>query len=157
MKIMKRSKEIVSILVLILLDRFTKYLIETHMLLGQEIVLIPGFFSLTYVRNTGAGFSLLEGQRVFFIVITIAALALFGVLWYRCKEEDRWEKVSYVLILAGTIGNFIDRVATGSVVDFLDFLIFGYDFPVFNAADICLTVGAGLFLLLSLRGGEKHA
>ena len=153
---MKRGKEILIICVLILIDRVSKHLIASRMLQGMEIELIPGFFSLTYVRNSGAGFSLLEGQRLFFIVITVAALALFGALWLRCREDERWEKLSYILILSGTVGNFIDRVASGSVVDFLDFIIFGYDFPVFNFADICLTLGAFLFVILSFKG-EKHA
>lgn len=111
---------------------------------------IKGFFSLTYARNTGAGWSMLSDKTWLLIVITVLA---FGVFIYLMKDFDikkhRFFSIGISLMLGGTIGNFIERVFKGYVTDFLDFIIFGYDYPIFNVADICLVVGT-ISLLVSL-------
>jgi len=142
---------IILIIALILLDQFTKFVVSTSMTLNQSISIIDNFFYLTYVRNDGAGFSLLKGQRYFFIAITIFALVIFFYL-YKDAKENKLLQFCVSLMIAGTIGNFIDRLLVGTVVDFLDFHIFSYNFPVFNVADICLTVGVFLYLFFSFRG-----
>ena len=140
----------------ILLDQITKYYVAHNFIQGARQKVIDGFFYLTYVRNTGAGCSILQGQRWVFIILTFIALPLFIYLYVKSDPGHKLERFAYLLLISGTIGNFIDRVLYGSVVDFLDFIIFGYDFPVFNVADIFITVGVGLYLLLTLLE-TKHA
>lgn len=135
---------------LVLVDQFSKQIVTGYIDLYQKIELIPGFFNLTYVQNYGAGFSILEGQRTLFLIITVAAVIIFSYMLIKGKNNGLLYKASLLLILGGTIGNFIDRAVHTYVVDFLDFIIFGYDFPVFNIADSFLTVGVALLLIYTL-------
>lgn len=144
---MKNLLLIGLLFILVLCDQLSKFWITKNFLLGESRTLIPDFFSLTFVRNDGAGFSILKGYRSFFLWITVFAIIVFAIMWIRSSKQNKWERIAYLLILAGTIGNFIDRLIAGSVVDFLDFVIFGYNFPVFNIADTLLTIGAILFIL----------
>ncbi|MGN1399607.1 MAG: signal peptidase II, partial [Erysipelotrichaceae bacterium] len=113
---------------------------------------------ITYTCNDGAAFSILKGQRVLFIVMTVLAIGLF--VYYLARNKVKWlEKYSLLLIISGAIGNLIDRILYGYVIDFLDFYIFGYDFPVFNIADSFITIGAiGLIISIFFLDKEsKHA
>lgn len=109
--------------------------------------LIPHFIELRYLLNKGAAFSMLNGKQLLLIVVTsIALIAVAYWLFFQCRgTEKRWERAAMLLVLAGGIGNLIDRVANGCVVDYLNFLFI--EFPVFNFADICVCVGVGLYLL----------
>ncbi len=142
------------VLVMVGIDQYTKSLAEAALRLGESVEIIPGFFDLRYVQNRGAGFSILQGQTVFFYVISVIALIAFAVMLY--KSKTTLSKISLLLMIGGTIGNFIDRILHVYVVDFLDFYIFGYDFPVFNVADAFLTVGVFL-LIIDLWKEERHA
>lgn len=130
------------------IDQITKFIVDSNMALGQSITIVDGFFNLTYVRNTGAGFSILEGQMTFFYVITLVALCFLLYLLFTSNNESKFYILSILMMIAGTLGNFYDRIVYQYVIDFLDFIIIGYDFPVFNFADICLTVGVGIYLLV---------
>ncbi|HZC35657.1 MAG TPA: signal peptidase II [Chthoniobacterales bacterium] len=143
---------------LVLLDQLTKWLIQQNIPYGDEMPIIPGFFSLVHVNNTGAAFSLLQGNNLFFIVL--ATVALLVVLFLLMR--DRWlsnpsnrfhwtTKVSLALLTAGIVGNLIDRLIKGSVVDFLHFYIRQYAWPSFNLADSCICIAAGLLILSSFR------
>ena len=134
----------------VLLDQFSKQIITSCVDLYEKIEIIPSFFNITYVQNYGAGFSILEGQRFLFILITIVAIIVFSYLLYKGKKAHILYKASLLMILGGTLGNFFDRLTHTYVVDFLDFVIFGYDFPVFNVADCFLTLGVILLLLYTL-------
>ena len=116
----------------------------------KSIEVIEGFFNITYARNTGAGWSILSDSRIFLLIITFIA---FGVFVYLLKDIDfkkhRYYSIGISLMVGGTIGNFIERLGKGYVTDFLDFIIFGYDFPIFNVADMCLVAGA-IGLLISI-------
>ena len=130
------------------IDQITKFIVDSNMALGQSITIVDDFFNLTYVRNTGAGFSILEGQMTFFYVITLVALCFLLYLLFTSNNESKFYILSILMMIAGTLGNFYDRIVYQYVIDFLDFIIIGYDFPVFNFADICLTVGVGIYLLV---------
>ena len=152
---MKR-KHLYLIILTLILDQATKTLISSNMELFQKIPLIEGFFSITYVQNTGAAWSILEGNMLFFYMITIAAIVLM-LMFYRSKECDAISAWGIALMLGGTLGNFLDRLRLQYVIDFFDFTIFGYDFPVFNIADICLCIGVGILLLsFVLEGVRKN-
>ena len=143
------------IIAIVGLDQISKYVIITHVELGQKIEIIKNFFNITYLRNYGAGFSILQNQTYFFYVAGIIAIFLFS--YYLIKDRsNNLNKASYLMIIGGTIGNLIDRLVNTYVVDFLDFYIFGYDFPVFNIADCFLTIGCFL-LVFTLLLEESHA
>lgn len=139
--------QIIGIVLLFALDQLSKMAVTMNMSLGHSIEIIDGFFSITYVRNTGAGFSILEGKMEFFYLITIIALVILGYLLYRSQKDPWYGKLSFVLMIGGTLGNFYDRITHKYVVDFLDFNIFGYDYPIFNLADTFLVIGVALFII----------
>ncbi len=137
---------IISVILLVILDQITKFIVIKTMTLGETITIIEDFFLLNSHRNTGGAWGILQDQMTVFYLVTLIAFVLF---YYLAKETDFKNKKVYsiavILLIAGGLGNFIDRVLSQEVVDFLDFYIFGYDFPIFNVADMCLTIGMGLF------------
>ena len=141
----KRNTLLVAIL-LILLDQITKLWIVDSFRLHERKVILPGFFDLTYLENTGAGFSIFEGYgKVFFGILTV--VALFFIVRMFLESKSHFIDFQLAIIFAGAIGNFIDRMWLGYVRDFLSFHIFGWDFPVFNVADICISVGFALLII----------
>ncbi len=137
---------------LVALDQLSKKVILTTMALGESIVVLPGFFSITSVRNRGGAFGMLAGLpepwgRVFFIVVSLSAVLIFLVMLLRLPEQDRWSRFALTAMVAGAVGNLYDRIRYGEVVDFLDFYIGGWHYPAFNVADSCIVVAAGVLLL----------
>ncbi|AGY38025.1 lipoprotein signal peptidase [Streptococcus ilei] len=151
---MKRKVSIlISILLLIALDQAVKWYVVKAIPLGGMRTFIPKVVSLTYLKNSGAAFSMLENQQWFFAIITLIAMGAAFVYLYRHIKGSIWLLLGLTLIISGGIGNFIDRVRQGFVVDMfhLDFM----NFAIFNVADIYLTVGVGLLLIYLLRE-ESH-
>ena len=139
-------------LVIVLLDQLAKLLVVRSMRLGQNIPIVSGFFDLTFVLNPGAAFSLFATlpewvRNPFFILISIGAAVLIVAYRSRYLRENRLASVSLALILGGAIGNLIDRLRYGVVVDFLDAHINQYHWPIFNVADSAISVGVTLLLL----------
>lgn len=133
-------------------DILTKYAVTCNMSVGETVPLISGIFHLTYVRNTGAAFSILSGQRIFLILLP-ALVVLFLIIYIIAKKpENKLLLLSFSMIISGGIGNLIDRISLGYVIDFLDFRLI--NFPVFNVADIWVTCGAALFIILLLFSKE---
>ena len=118
-----------------------------NMNLHQEIKIIPNFFSLYYVENPGAAFSILGNQTMLLIIVSVVCLILIKEYIKKEKEFSNLSIISLGMIIGGTIGNLFDRILYKAVIDYLAFDIFKYSFPVFNLADIAITVGAGLLLL----------
>ena len=136
------------------LDQWSKYLTVQNISLGETKEFIPGFLSLTHLRNTGAAWSLLEGKMIFFYVITVIVSVVIIYLLIRNYKKSIWYSVGLSFVLAGAIGNFIDRVRLGYVVDMLqtDFM----NFPIFNVADSTLVVGV-ICIFIYLILDEKAA
>ncbi|EOJ99170.1 lipoprotein signal peptidase [Enterococcus faecalis EnGen0340] len=136
------------------LDQWSKYLTVQNISLGETKEFIPGFLSLTHLRNTGAAWSLLEGKMIFFYVITVIVSVVIIYLLIKNYKKSIWYSVGLSFVLAGAIGNFIDRVRSGYVVDMLqtDFM----NFPIFNVADSTLVVGV-ICIFIYLILDEKAA
>lgn len=132
----------------ILIDQIIKLLIVNGFVLNSSLTLIKDFFALTYTQNTGAAFSIFSDNILFLICITIIALAFIYIFLIK-KEKNAFNMYLYGILYGGIIGNLIDRIIRGYVVDYLDFRIFGYNFPIFNFADICIVVSVFLIVILS--------
>ena len=134
---------------LIVLDQLVKAYVVQNIALGEIKSWIPNFVSLTYLQNRGAAFSILQDQQLLFAVITLVVVV--GAIWYLHKhmEDSFWMVLGLTLIIAGGLGNFIDRISQGFVVDMfhLDFI----NFAIFNVADSYLTVGVVVLLLAMLK------
>ncbi|NEW63139.1 signal peptidase II [Granulicatella sp. zg-ZJ] len=142
----------IGILLLIGLDQVVKYWIVQTFPLHTGQTLIDGVVSLYHIQNKGAAWGILSGNMLFFTIMTIVVLV--GLMyWIHRQKRGRLEKMIYMFIFAGAIGNFIDRLRLGYVVDMIkvDFI----DFPIFNVADICLTFGAVLLILYMVLDSRK--
>lgn len=143
---------------LVCIDQFVKKVVITYIPLFESKEVIPDFFFLTNVRNTGAAWSIMEGEKITFIIITIVAIIVFLYFILFSKTTTKLDRIAFTLMCGGAIGNLIDRIINSYVIDFLDFYIFGYDFPVFNLADAFLCVGVGLLIINMLleKRNAKH-
>jgi signal peptidase II len=141
--------------VVLALDQFTKILTVRMFELHESHPVIDGLFNLTYVRNYGAAWSILSGH--IWLLLLIAVLVVAGTIWkFRYLTEGYSERyLAIFLVFGGVLGNSIDRIWRGAVVDFLDFYIKSYHWPVFNVADIAICCGVGIFMLSSLLRKEK--
>lgn len=130
---------------LIVVDQLSKWAILQNFDLYEEKILLPGFLSLFYIQNRGAAWGIFEGRMIFFYIITVFVVGYLIYMFHKEKTDSKLVGVSFSLILAGAIGNFIDRLVNGFVVDMfrLDFI----NFPIFNVADMCLTIGVALMLI----------
>lgn len=130
------------------LDQFVKYWVSANIALGTSHGFIPGLMNLTNLHNDGAAWSILEGQQWFFYLITLAAVVVLAYLM-RQWRTNRWKMIALSLIMAGALGNFIDRIHQHYVVDMFELL--PINFPVFNVADSCLTVGVIALIIIILK------
>lgn len=140
-------------------DQLTKGLIVQSLKLHEALPVLPNFFDLVYVRNKGAAFGILANTeyRVPFFIITTSLAVVFLVWFYRQYRADQvLGRCAVSLVLGGAIGNLIDRVRFGEVVDFLDVHWYQYHWPAFNVADSAICVGVGMLLLAQWRDGIRH-
>lgn len=143
--------------ILLCIDQIIKIIVNNFMTLYDEITIIPNFFSIFYVKNTGAAFSILEDNVTLLIAITVIFILLFNRFIKDIKEFNKLTIASYSLLLGGMFGNLIDRIIHKGVIDYLSFEFFNYSFPVFNFADICITTGVVLLLIeMLLEKKEKR-
>lgn len=134
----------------LVLDQWTKWLVDQNFTLHESVSLIDNFLALTYVRNKGAAFGILADSSIripFFI--TVSFIAIGGILWYyrKISEEQRLLQWALALVFSGAIGNLIDRILYGEVIDFVDAHWFQYHWPAFNVADSAISVGVTLLLI----------
>ena len=127
-------------IILILIDQLIKILVVNN--IYQDIEIVNNFFSLTYVKNIGAAFSVLEGNRILFVIVALAALYLIYRLFIKNKKLTKLNIITYSLLIGGIIGNLIDRIIYGYVVDYFEFILFNHNMPIFNLADVCIVFGA---------------
>jgi signal peptidase II len=151
-----RTLSIIAFVILVL-DQVTKLYVDAHFRLHETVPVIRDFFHLTYVRNKGAAFGLLADSTVripFFITVSI--VAMLGILWYikRIRNDQKLALFSLSLIFSGALGNLIDRIRLGEVIDFLDVFWQGHHWPAFNVADSAITVGVTLLFIEMWR--EDH-
>lgn len=120
------------------------------------VPVIPGFFNLVNVANTGAAFGMLKGANPFFAVLSVVAIVVISVLIRRRAFSDSLSPAAAALLLAGVLGNLTDRLLHGHVVDFLDVILPWYGrWPAFNVADSCICIAAGLFIISAFREGRR--
>jgi len=141
---------------LYVIDQITKALVLRNIPLHESIPVIPGFFNLTYVQNTGAAFGMMKDNNWFFIGLASTALVVLAVLTWKNVFRDPFSRVASALLVSGVVGNLTDRILHGFVVDFVDVILPWYGhWPAFNVADSCIFVAAGLFILSSFLDGKK--
>ena len=145
---------LISIVLLVGLDRFSKILAVKYLSGGTPVTVIPHILGLRYTENTGAAFSMLSKNTDFLIIITIVSMAFLVYLIFIKKYGTVIERALMTVVLAGGIGNLIDRIVSGYVVDYFEFLFM--NFAVFNVADIYITVGITLYLLYALCEEYKN-
>lgn len=136
----------------ILLDQISKALIMGQMALNDSVTVITGFFNIVHAQNPGGAFGFLAGQgelirRLIFVLLSAVAIGVIYYLYVRTPVVQRLPQLSLALILGGALGNMIDRLRFGRVIDFLDFYIQDLHWPAFNFADSAISIGIGLFLL----------
>ncbi|TCT14949.1 signal peptidase II [Natranaerovirga pectinivora] len=139
---------IIAVFVLVGIDQITKYLAIEHLMNTRGIPIIKDVFELVYVENRGAAFGIMQNRVMFFVIITFAILGFIIYYYNKIPKEKKYNYIRFclILIVSGAIGNLIDRIFLGYVVDFIYFKLI--DFPVFNIADIYVTVGAILTFIL---------
>ena len=152
---MKKFILILSTL-LMFIDQLIKYFVIHNLELYKSVKLIPNFFYITFVKNDGAAFSILSGNRWLLIAIGIIALMLMIKLIVMDKKITKLDVVSYSLVIGGILGNLVDRVLYGNVIDYLDFYLFGYNAPVFNFADSCIVIGAIIIICVLIKEGNNY-
>ena len=138
--------------VLVIMDQYSKLMVSLHIPLNYSVKVVEGFFSLTHIRNSGVAFGLFASQQseykalMFVSISTIAIIAIL-VIFHQTPKEKKMVQMGLVLIFSGAIGNLIDRVLHGEVIDFVDFFINRHHFPAFNIADSCITIGVTLMVI----------
>ena len=146
----------------LLLDQWTKSMVVQKLPLYQRVKVIQGFFNLTHVRNTGGAFGILGGEKgglgsILFVVVSLIAIGAIVFLFLKIKGNEKTLALSFSLILSGAIGNLIDRLRYGEVVDFLDFHLFTTHWPAFNVADSAICIGIGLMALELVKGDRNKS
>ena len=144
---------------LYLLDQFTKQLIVRFVNPGEKIPVIPGFFEIVNVTNTGAAFGSFQNNNNFFIVLSCIALIVVTFLLLRPEPRDPWRRIALGLLLAGVLGNLTDRLLYGHVIDFLLFNLhvrFANPWPAFNVADSCICIAVVCFMVYSFRDAKQR-
>ncbi|HLA48632.1 MAG: signal peptidase II [Nitrospinae bacterium RIFCSPLOWO2_02_FULL_39_110] len=153
---------ITMVLMLVVIDQLTKFYIDSNFILYQSLEVISGYFNITYIRNSGVAFGILSGfkgivSQIIFIFISLIAISAIIIIYRGTDDKMIFSRISLSLILSGAIGNMIDRIFRGEVIDFFDFHWKSYHWPAFNIADSCITIGVGLLMITMIISNEQRA
>lgn len=139
----------------LLIDQISKILISIFFNINEQFVIIKNFFSIYFIENYGAAWSMFSGKAEFLIVVSLLALFIIYRYMYNFKTNKR-NNLAFGLIIGGIFGNLIDRIFLGYVRDFISFKIFGYNYPVFNFADSFIVIGVFLLILAIIKGEDNN-
>ena len=151
---------LVLTLPLYVLDQITKWLVLQNITSEEPRIIVPDFFALVFVTNTGAAFGSFKNNNWFFIMLSCIAIVVVLTLLFRKHERDVWRDISLALLLSGVLGNLTDRLHYGAVIDFLLFNLhvpFANPWPAFNVADACICIAVGFFMVHSFRQEKPEA
>ena len=151
---MSKKIYILSVIIFII-DGLSKSIISTYLKLNQSLEIIKDFFYLRYIHNTGASWGILENSRILLITLSIVAIIILIRYSYSFKKT-KLNTYGFGFLIGGVLGNLSDRIINGYVIDFFDFIIFNYDFPVFNIADIFIVLGVIILIVSILRGEDSN-
>lgn len=146
----------VALLVIVIGDQLSKLIVSGSMQLSTSHTIVDNLLYFTYAHNEGAAWGMLEGKISLFLVISIIAVIAMIYFFTKTTKEEALTRFGLVLTFAGALGNVIDRVCFGYVRDFIDVIVFGYNFPIFNIADMAVVIGVGLIILEIILGEIKH-
>ena len=147
---------IILIILFFIIDLVSKLIVSNLMDVYDSIEIIKGFFNITYVRNRGAAFSIFSGEILGIIIVSLIIICFIVYYILKSNPKSKLEKIGYSMILGGAIGNLFDRVLYGYVIDFLDFYIFNYDYPIFNLADCFIFLGVLLLIIYMWRFSDGN-
>jgi len=139
-------------IIFLIIDQAIKFYLKSKMVVGQSLVVIENFFNITYVRNKGAAFSMFENNQLLLIIIGLAFTIGLIIYINNLAEITDFDMFCYSLLLGGTLGNLVDRIIHGYVIDYLSLNIFGYHFPIFNFADMCIVISIVLIFWSAFKG-----
>lgn len=139
----------------LLIDQISKILISIFFNINQQMVIIKNFFSIYFIENYGAAWSMFSGKAEFLIVVSLLATFIIYRYMYNFKTNKR-NNLAFGLIIGGIFGNLIDRIFLGYVRDFISFKIFGYNYPIFNFADSFIVIGVFLLILAIIKGEDQN-
>lgn len=147
---------------ILVLDQLTKFWIVSRFVLGETLEVIPGIFNLTLAHNKGAAFGIFAGlgdgiREIVLLSTTVVAFVVIGLFMRTQAGSSKWAKIGFMLIISGAVGNIIDRVRLGYVIDFLDFFFGTYHWPAFNVADSAICIGVAILVLVPQRKAEVAA
>lgn len=146
----------IFIVIIIALDQLTKYMIVKSLVIGDSVKVIKNLLYITSHRNEGAAWGILQGKMWLFYIVTIVVLVIL-IMFFKSEGYGKpLIQFGLSLLIAGSIGNFIDRLFRSEVVDFIDTYIFGYNFPIFNVADAALTIGVIVLIIVILFEGKEE-
>lgn len=145
-----KKKIFISSFIFLIVDILSKVIVRNTLTLNESISLIPNFFNLTYVINSGAAFSILEGKQLFLIILSIFVLG-FLIYYIRKEKVTIFQVFYYSLLISGILGNLLDRIIYNGVIDFFSFQLFSYNVPIFNIADTYIVIGVGLIFIELIR------
>ena len=152
---MKKLLILLSVM-LIIIDQGIKYIVVSNLNVLDSVNIIPNFLNITYVTNSGGAFSILSGSRYFFIILGI--IAIIYLIKYIMSDSNitKVDLIAYSLVISGIIGNLIDRIIYGYVVDYIHFYISSYSFAIFNFADMCIVIGAIIIIYILFIKGDSY-
>jgi len=149
--VIKLKKIVIISFLLILIDQAIKLVIINNLDINQVLVIINNFLMITHVINIGAAFSILQGKQIFLILFSIIFLIILGYILKKIKTYKNIDIIIYSLVISGIVGNLIDRIVHGYVIDFISFKFIDYYFPIFNLADSFIVVGCTLYIYKTIK------